>query len=211
MECRGRGFNCDSCMGKCIDYRGPLKTENEKIPGSKISENKLYFAMTNENATIPTKNKEDAGYDIYPCFEGDYIIIEPLETLMIPTGIATSFDKSYYAQIQERGSTGSKGIKYGAGVIDSGYRGEWFIPITNVNNKALVISKLSHSKTLLEMFKNPNHRKFLNNPIIYPYEKAIAQFVILPVPEMDICIVDYNDLKNIKSKRGCGSLGSSKK
>ena len=173
--------------------------------------NKLYFAMVKDNAVIPTKNKEDAGYDIYPCFDEDYIVIESLQTVMIPTGIATAFDKSYYAQVQERGSTGSKGIKYGAGVIDSGYRGEWFVPITNANDRPLVISKLSESETLLEMFKNPKHRYLSGKPIIYPYEKAIAQFVMLPVPEMDISIMDYDDLKKIKSKRGIGALGSSKK
>lgn len=173
--------------------------------------NKLYFAKVKDNAIVPTKNQEDAGYDIYPCFDEDYIIIESLQTVMMPTGIATAFDKSYYAQVQERGSTGSKGIKYGAGVIDSGYRGEWFIPITNANDCPLVISKLSESETLLEMSKSPKPIYFACKPIIYPYKKAIAQFVMLPVPEMDISVMDYDDLKNIKSKRGIGALGSSGK
>ena len=75
----------------------------------------LIFAKVKPEATIPTKREEDAGRDLYPCFDEDYILINPLETKLIPTGIATAFSPNYYAQIQERGSTGSKGIKYGAG------------------------------------------------------------------------------------------------
>ena len=30
---------------------------------------KLYWAKVKENAIIPTKREEDAGYDLYPCFE----------------------------------------------------------------------------------------------------------------------------------------------
>ena len=105
----------------------------------------LIFAKVRPNAKIPTKRTEDAGRDIYPCFDEDYIIIPPLHTVMIPTGIASAFSSDYYAQIQERGSTGTQGIKYGAGVIDSGYRGEWFVPITNCNSVPLIIKK-SHCK-----------------------------------------------------------------
>ena len=90
----------------------------------KLLENQLLFAKVKEGAIIPTKTEENAGRDLYACFDEDYIVIHPLETKLIPTGIATAFSPNYYAQIQERGSTGSKGIKYGAGVIDSGYRGE---------------------------------------------------------------------------------------
>ena len=80
-----------------------------------IKENQLLFAKTRNGAKVPTKRIEDAGRDLYACFEEDYMIISPLETKLIPTGIATAFSPKYYAQIQERGSTGSKGIKYGAG------------------------------------------------------------------------------------------------
>lgn len=63
----------------------------------------LFFAKIKENAIIPSKRIEDAGYDIYPCFEEDFIIINPHETKLIPTGIASAFNKNYYIQIQERG------------------------------------------------------------------------------------------------------------
>ena len=80
-----------------------------------MNNNELIFAKVRPEAIIPTKREEDAGRDLYACFNEDYILINPLETKLIPTGIATAFSPNYYAQIEERVSTGSKGIKYGAG------------------------------------------------------------------------------------------------
>ena len=34
---------------------------------------KIYFAKTKLDAIVPSKRKEDAGYDFYACFEDDYI------------------------------------------------------------------------------------------------------------------------------------------
>ena len=100
----------------------------------------LYFAKIRSSATIPTKKKEDAGYDMYADFEGDYFVIEPGKTKAIPTGIATAFDSKYYAQIEERSSMAKLGIKKSGGVFDSGYRGEYFIMTYNTNDKPFVIS-----------------------------------------------------------------------
>ena len=163
---------------------------------------KLLFAKVREGAKIPTKRDEDAGRDLYACFDEDYMIIYPHTTALVPTGIATAFSSDYYAQIQERGSTGSKGIKYGAGVIDSGYRGEWFVPITNCNDIPIIIIK--DVEKAEELF--PFSKK-----IVYPYSKGIAQFVMLPVPKFEEVEVTLEDLQNIKSERGTGALGSSDK
>lgn len=167
----------------------------------KLLENQLLFAKVKEGATIPTKTEENAGRDLYACFDEDYIVIHPLETKLIPTGIATAFSLNYYAQIQERGSTGSKGIKYGAGVIDSGYRGEWFVPITNCNDVDLIIGKKDAAINFDKDYKY----------IWYPYEKGIAQFVMIEVPKFAEKEVSLEELQSIKSERGTGALGSSGK
>lgn len=166
-----------------------------------LLENELLFAKVKKGAIIPSKEEENAGYDLYACFEEDFMVIHPLETKLIPTGIATAFNKKRYAQIQERGSTGSKGIKYGAGVIDSGYRGEWFVPITNCNNIDLIIAKKDAKLDIPEGYKY----------ILYPYEKAIAQFVMIDVPVLETKEVTLEELQSIKSNRGSGALGSSGK
>ena len=161
----------------------------------------LLFAKVREGAKIPTKRDEDAGRDLYACCDEDYMVIKPLETKLIPTGIATAFSDQYYAQIQERGSTGSKGIKYGAGVIDSGYRNEWFVPITNCNSVDIVIIKKDVNVNF------PKDYKYIS----YPYEKCIEQFVMLPVPKFIEKEISFEELLKIKSERGMGKLGSSGK
>ena len=160
---------------------------------------KLYFAKVKEGAKIPTKREEDAGRDIYACFDEHFMIIEPLETKLVPTGVAMAISSDYYAQLQERGSTGSKGIKYGAGVIDSGYRGEIFVPITNCSKVPLVICKKEYVNDFDEGF------------LVYPYEKGIAQIIMLPVPKFEEVELSYEELLKRESERGTGALGSSGK
>lgn len=169
--------------------------------------NQLLFAKLRNGATIPSKRVEDSGYDIYPCFEEDYIIIKPHTTRMIPTGIASACDEDYYIQLVERGSTGTKGIAQRCGVIDSGYRNEWFVPITNTNSYPIIISKLPEQETLEVAFDDI----MPSGTICYPYSKAICQAVVLPVPKMEVKEVSLEELQSIKSERGLGALGSSGK
>lgn len=170
----------------------------------KIGDNSLIFAKVNPNAIIPTKEDYNAGYDIYSCFDEDYMYFKPHETKLVPTGIASALNNNYYIQIQERGSTGSKGMKYGAGVIDASYRGQWFIVITNVNDVPLIIAK--DHVTSKDIFGNVGM-----SHIIYPYSKALAQAIVHEVPKMDVFELTYQELLLIESERGLGSLGSSNK
>ena len=101
----------------------------------------IIFAKVKENAIIPSKEDENAGFDIYACWNGvekKDKIIKPHTTKLIPTGIACALPINYYFQVEERGSTGSKGIKNSAAVVDSGYRGDIFVAISNVNDKYLI-------------------------------------------------------------------------
>ena len=166
-----------------------------------IKDNDLYFAKVNPNAIIPSKRDEDGGYDVYACFDEDYMVIQPHETKLIPSGIATAFSSKWVAIIKERGSNGSKGIAQRCGVIDSGYRNEWFIPLTNTTNKTVTISKLPKEQLPL----------MLQEGVVYPYTKGIAQFIMIEVPKLDTHEVDFDTLKAFKSERGLGALGSSGK
>ena len=62
---------------------------------------KIYFAKIREDAIIPTREEYNAGLDIYPCFDEEYMIIEPGETKLVPTGIASAIPIDYYIQIHE--------------------------------------------------------------------------------------------------------------
>lgn len=165
------------------------------------------FAKIKDNAIIPTKREEDAGFDIYPCFDDDYIAIAPHTTELIPTGIASACDKDYCFILKERGSTGSIGIAQRCGVIDSGYRNEWFVPITNTTDNHIVIVKDKITDVVLES----NFHLVEVGTIYYPYKKAIAQALLIPVPTVDVEEYTYEELQAINSKRGNGCLGSSGK
>ena len=163
------------------------------------------FAKVRPTAKIPTKRVEDAGYDIYADFEEPFILINPHETVMIPTGIASPCDTDYCFVLKERGSTGTKGIAQRCGIIDSGYRDEWFVPITNTTDDYIMIAKSDDTST--DVFGSIPMKKIIR----YPYEKAICQALIIPVPTVDVEEYTYEELLAIPSSRGTGALGSSGK
>lgn len=168
---------------------------------------KIYFAKVRPGAKIPDRDVWNAGLDIYPCFDEDYFIIPPHSTRLVPTGLASAIPVDYYIQIYERGSTGSKGIKYSAGVIDSSYRGEWFLATTNTNDKPVVISKLN-----LDELDSSVKELIENAYIVYPYSKALFQGVVHSVHnELEREEITYDELMAIPSERGSGKLGSSGK
>lgn len=90
------------------------------------------------NAILPAKgNKWDAGIDIYT---NESYTLKPGETHMFGTGIAVEIPNGYVALFWDRSGLGSKGIHRLAGVVDSTYRGEWKIVLTNLTKKKFVIT-----------------------------------------------------------------------
>ena len=47
--------------------------------------------------------------------------------------------------------------------------------------------------------------------IIYPYEKAISQVIMIPVPKLSIKECTVDEIMAVSSERGTGCLGSSQK
>lgn len=196
-----------------------------------MDRNQILFARLKPKAIIPSKRDEDAGYDVYACFDEDFIAIPPNTTVMIPTGIASALHPSKYIQFEERGSTGSKGMKCSCGIIDSGYRGEWFVALTNCNNIDIIISNLSKEDLEKKSFRDQygdtyvldsnNKKQYIyykdldctDQPcyIYYPATKAIAQAIVHEVHRMNITEVSYEELTSIKSERGTGIIGSTNK
>ena len=156
----------------------------------------IKFARMHVDAKEPTKRKEDAGYDLYPCFDGAYIKIPVNETVIIPTKIRVKIPDGYYMQFLERGSTGIRGIGQRAGVIDSGYTGELLVPITNHSTRDLYIMKEDCS---------------LDRENVYTYEKAICQMVLLPVPDSRFAEISQTEMDFIETVRRSGKFGSSGK
>lgn len=173
------------------------------IEDIKLNEKQILFSTVREDVKIPSKISENVGYDIYANFEEECVVIEPHQVVLVPTGLVSAFSPKWGVILKERGSTGTKGMEQRCGVIDSGFRGEWKVPITNGNDKTIVIAK----ESCVEKLKNT----YGNNITIYPYEKAIAQAIIVEVPEMTVEKLDLETILSISSERGTGMLGSSNK
>ena len=164
----------------------------------------IYWDIINSRAKMPTKRKEDAGFDIYT-IDTD-CILKPGETKFFSTGLRSAFPDNYWVEIKERGSTGAVGLSVRSGVIDSGYRGEWKIMLTNVNNYPVEFSSAVDKVTYVygKIFKRRIKK------VIYPLSKGIAQAVVIPLPTIE-CKLDKNMVDNTSSDRGNTGWGASGK
>lgn len=159
------------------------------VPGSETIFVKV--AKIKDEAFLPEFGTEySAGADLKACLideEGKpYTAIIPHgETTMIPTGIKTEIPKGYVGLVYARSGLASKrGLAPAncVGVIDSDYRGEWFVPLHN------------HTKNVIESIEHGD---------------KIAQVIIMPYPHIDYQEVNEDELTD--TKRGQGGFGSTGK
>ena len=99
----------------------------------------LKIKRLNPNAVTPTRASTGAaGFDLYACLDAP-LAIEPRGLYKIPTGIAIALpDKNTVGLIFARSGLGvNHGVSLpnAVGVIDSDYRGEILVGITNCSNK----------------------------------------------------------------------------
>lgn len=166
----------------------------------------LKVKIVREGAIMPSKREEDGCFDLYGCFDEEAVFLYPGDIKLTPLGIATEFPKNWIVRIFERSSAGSKGISARSGIIDSGYRGEYFTPLNNVSNRLIIISNLSEEE-IREKYSSKLDG-YEDNILIYPQSKAVAQGALLYTPHVEI--EEVNELDDT-SERGAGALGSSGK
>lgn len=120
-----------------------------------------------------------AGLDLRACID-EVMVIEPQQTVLIPTGLAIHLDNpGYAAVILPRSGLGHKhGIVLGnlVGLIDSDYQGQLMVSVWNRSQTAFKLE---------------------------PMER-MAQLVIVPVQQVEFNIVD----EFTSSDRGAGGFGS---
>ena len=84
------------------------------------------------NAKLPRfALSDDAGMDLFSC---EAINLMPGNKLVVRTGIALQIPVGFVGLIWDKSGVASKGIKTMGGVIDSGYRGEIKVLLTNLGN-----------------------------------------------------------------------------
>ena len=161
-----------------------------------------------EGVEPPHKNEEDMGFDVRAHFEEDEFVFKPHETRLVPTGLYACVPTLWGLLAREKGSTGAIGMKCGAGVIDSGYRGEIFIAITNENDVPLVITKDPEVKKADRRFVTNWETGETRSEIVYPYAKGICQLLVKFNPKVNVRVVSVDELQSMPSLRGDGKLGS---
>lgn len=139
----------------------------------------ICFARLHPEALLPEKRQEDAGYDLFTPAKGK-LTLPPHEAVKVPIGIASAFPSDYVAVIKERSGLGARNIGVRGGVIDSGYRGEWQVILTNHNDVPVVLSA----------------------------GKAVAQFLLLPLAKLSVKEISPVELKRYVSERGTAGFGS---
>lgn len=154
----------------------------------------ITFKKTHPNATIPTKHPEDLGYDIYTI---ETHLLQPGEIHPFKTGLTSQIPLEYGILLRERGSTGIIGLTLKAGVIDSGYRGEWLILLQNTNPNKIPI-----------LITQPQHIPTTPNKEIITYTKAIAQAIITHNIQANI---QETTQELTPTQRNTGKLGSTGK
>lgn len=152
---------------------------------------------------IPTPGyayKGDAGYDLI-CAEDT--IIEPGQTVKIPTGLAFEIAEGYQMEIRPRsGVTSKTKLRVQLGTIDSNFRGEVSVIVDNIAPKAKGIRSymLDINGGEHELFEYVNEGTY-----IIRKGNRIAQGVITPVVQAQFKVVDELG----ETDRGEGGFGSS--
>ncbi|MFL3877297.1 dUTP diphosphatase [Wolbachia endosymbiont of Trichogramma kaykai] len=86
---------------------------------------------------------QSAGMDLYAALD-DSIILNPLERLLIPTGIVIAIPNGFEGQVRPRSGLAAKhGITVlnSPGTIDSDYRGEVKVCLINLSNQPYEIKR----------------------------------------------------------------------
>ena len=103
-----------------------------KMQETNNSVTNLEVVLLSENAKAPTRSYAlDAGLDLYAAED---LFISVNETKVVKTGVAIAVPEGYVGKIEDRSSMAAKGLRTGAGVVDSGYTGEVGIVIHNISN-----------------------------------------------------------------------------
>lgn len=92
---------------------------------------KIKFKKLHSDAQLPTKSEGNIGWDLYYC--GENIQIKNGETKILETGISWEPPENYHGLIWDRSGLAAKhNLHTLAGVIDSTYRGEIKIILSNM-------------------------------------------------------------------------------
>jgi dUTP pyrophosphatase len=90
-----------------------------------------------QNAKVPAyAHAGDAGLDLFSCVD---MVIEPGETMPVPTGIRMAIPAGYVGLVWDKSGLSIKGVHRLAGVVDAGYRGEVRVVMVNLGRDPFIV------------------------------------------------------------------------
>jgi dUTP pyrophosphatase len=107
------------------------------------------FTVDNDNCIPYKKHDTDAGFDLRSNM--DFFDIYPYEFKQIYTGVKVAIPPGYMGMIVPRSGLGSKGftLRNTVGIIDSDYRGEIILMVTNNSKSPIPINKYDRVAQLI--------------------------------------------------------------
>ncbi|WP_048668021.1 dUTP diphosphatase [Staphylococcus haemolyticus] len=169
--------------------------------------NQLEIKLLSDDATMPTRNRLDAGYDI---FAAETVILEPQEKTVIKTDIAVNIPEGYVGLLTSRSGVSSKThLVIETGKIDAGFQGNMGINIKNDMEKSINVKPKAFTTNYMYGLKNTKGEEIglFFQPSCYKINKGdkLAQLVIVPIwtPELK----EVKEFSNV-SERGTDGFGS---
>lgn len=100
----------------------------------------IQFKKLHVDAVTPIYSHDnDGGFDLCA---SESITLAPMQRASVPTGIALAIPDGYVGLVWDKSGVSHKGgIKTLGGVVDAGYRGEIFVGVINLSDKAYTFEK----------------------------------------------------------------------
>lgn len=171
--------------------------------------NTLEIKLLSENATMPKRDRLDAGYDIY---SAETVILEPQEKAVIKTDIAVNIPEGYVGLLTSRSGVSSKThLVVETGKIDAGYQGNLGINIKNDDETLENWITYNFSDLALNI-KEKTIPTFDDREVMmgaYQINKGdkLAQLVIVPIWTPELKEVEEFSYVSERGTDGFGSTG----
>lgn len=172
------------------------------------------FKRLSPDATIPTKAfPTDSGFDLVASAD---VIIEPGETVVVPTGIAVQLPVGYEATVRPRsGVTAKTKLRIILGSVDNGYRGEIGVIVDNVfqtpyerNGDTAMTDVVATMEGTNDDTSFAGTHCFPSGTHYIPKGTRIAQLVITRLPDVEAVEV-FDVEESARGDKGFGSSGVS--
>lgn len=168
----------------------------------------LKVKRMHEDAVIPQYAHEgDSGFDLVAVSD---VIIEPGETIKVPTGLAFEIPQGFELQVRPRsGITAKTKLRVQLGTVDAGYTGEVSVIVDNIFDRDEEDRHDIYSEvlTISGDLTYITHFKPFGSYIIRKGER-IAQAVLAPIVRAEITEVDELE-DSVRGANGFGSSGVS--